>query len=250
MPARQLLTDLRVPSLSPRLQTMCLLGFVAMAVNIVGVIGLFGPNFCYGVGSITDQMTDSQRAQYESMPEAQRQQFEDSLASTMGSMPCSNVMGAGFMGMIALLVGLIALPSTIGLAVTFYTHARPKAVLIGSQQLTDQVRAKLSKPFQVKYANFITGALYIATFVILIIQFKTVSWPGIMFLISGVFFVINLGLTFKHFSTPGVPQSLDLGFGGANNPGGVPNAGKGAKFDPNTGQPIPKFDPTTGAQNW
>ena len=24
----------------------------------------------------------------------------------------------------------------------------------------------------------------------------------------------------------------------------------GAKFDPNTGQPIPKFDPTTGKQNW
>ena len=24
----------------------------------------------------------------------------------------------------------------------------------------------------------------------------------------------------------------------------------GAMFDPNTGQPIPKFDPVTGAQNW
>ena len=25
---------------------------------------------------------------------------------------------------------------------------------------------------------------------------------------------------------------------------------RGAKFDPNTGQPIPKFDPVTGVQNW
>ena len=24
----------------------------------------------------------------------------------------------------------------------------------------------------------------------------------------------------------------------------------GAKFDPETGQPIPKFDPETGKQNW
>ena len=24
----------------------------------------------------------------------------------------------------------------------------------------------------------------------------------------------------------------------------------GAKFNPNTGQPIPKFDPQTGKQNW
>ena len=25
---------------------------------------------------------------------------------------------------------------------------------------------------------------------------------------------------------------------------------RGAKFDPNTGQPIPKFNPVTGVQNW
>ena len=30
----------------------------------------------------------------------------------------------------------------------------------------------------------------------------------------------------------------------------IPNRPRGAKFDPNTGQPIPKFDPATGVQNW
>ena len=30
----------------------------------------------------------------------------------------------------------------------------------------------------------------------------------------------------------------------------VPAVPFGAKFDPNTGKPIPKFDPETGKQNW
>jgi len=32
--------------------------------------------------------------------------------------------------------------------------------------------------------------------------------------------------------------------------GGGGGGGGGAKFDPHTGEPIPKFDPHTGRQNW
>lgn len=65
---------------------------------------------------------------------------------------------------------------------------------------------------------FITGALNIAAFVLLNMAVNGISWPGLMFLISGILFIINLGLVFLHFAVPGVPQSLDLGYKGKNDP--------------------------------
>ena len=47
-----------------------------------------------------------------------------------------------------------------------------------------------------------------------------------------------------HIGPSGVGQ---VGVGTAVAPTG---GAWGAKFDPNTGQPIPKFDPNTGKQNW
>ena len=49
-----------------------------------------------------------------------------------------------------------------------------------------------------------------------------------------------------HIGPSGVGQPV---VGTAVDPKGTGGAW-GARFDPNTGQPIPKFDPMTGKQNW
>ena len=49
-----------------------------------------------------------------------------------------------------------------------------------------------------------------------------------------------------------VAQGISMPDVGVSVSSTVPNrlGPRGAKFDPNTGQPIPKFDPETGKQNW
>ena len=53
------------------------------------------------------------------------------------------------------------------------------------------------------------------------------------------------------FQTSSVPQAVPVIADGRILPMGPPAAsGFGARFDVNTGKPIPKFDPETGKQNW
>lgn len=212
------------PSSLPKTDTIYMkmifvIGLVAFGISAVGTVGsILGKNFCVGMGDITDSMTPEQKAQYEMLPESVKEQFAESLQSSLSSMPCQNVFGLGFKGTIAFFIGVFGLPSILGVTTAMWTHARPATQILCSQQLTDELRAKFSKPFIVKYAMFITGALNIAAFVLLNMAVNGISWPGLMFLISGILFIINLGLVFLHFAVPGVPQSLDLGYKGKNDP--------------------------------
>ena len=90
-------------------------------------------------------------------------------------------------------------------------------VLIGSKQCTDQLRAKISKPFQMKYLHTIQCIFQAIAFIIalIVVSGTTFPWGCIMSLLASICYGVNIALVFRHFKQPGVPQSLNLGFGEA-----------------------------------
>ena len=127
------------------------IGLVAFGISAVGTVGsILGNNFCVGMGDITDSMTPEQKAQYEMLPESVKEQFAENLQSSLSSMPCKNVFGLGFMGTIAFFIGVFGLPSILGITIAMWTHARPVTQIFCSQQLTDELRAKFSKPVRAR----------------------------------------------------------------------------------------------------
>merc|ERR1719440_2625065 len=77
-------------------------------------------------------------------------------------LPKISLFSAGIKGILCIICAISALVPALGAAVVFFTHAFPSVVLLGSQQMTNEIRAKQSKPFQIKYLNFILGAIHIA----------------------------------------------------------------------------------------
>ena len=134
-----------------------------------------------------------------------------------GDAICRPITGFGFGGVIVLLISIITFPTAVGTCVAMFTHWKPAQVLIGSKQCTDQLRAKISKPFQMKYLHTIQCIFQAIAFIIalIVVSGTTFPWGCIMSLLASICYGVNIALVFRHFKQPGVPQSLNLGFGEA-----------------------------------
>lgn len=77
-------------------------------------------------------------------------------------LPSISLFSAGIKGIITVVISISVLPPGLGAAVIFFTHAFPSKVLFGSKQMTNEIRSRQSKPFQLKYLNALLGGLNVA----------------------------------------------------------------------------------------
>lgn len=86
-----------------------------------------------------------------------------------------------------------------------FTHFKPKAVLFGSQQLTDTIRGQFAAPFRMKYLYVIQAVMNGIGLVSLKYAF---FWPVILNMLNIVLYLAGLALVCKHFQNPNVPTDL------------------------------------------
>ena len=144
-------------------------------------------------------------------------------------------------GVMVIMASLMLVPVAISTPIAMFVHYKPDVVLLGSKQMTDQLREKFANPFKMKYLFFIQGVL---NFVMLIIMceaeecedmqvptydasgFATGSttkeicyeigwqWPCAFNLLNGLLYFACLALVFSHFMNPNVATSLSIEMGG------------------------------------
>ena len=158
-------------------------------------------------------------------------------------------------GVIVIMASLMLLPVAISTPIAMFVHLKPSVVLLGSKQMTDQLREKFANPFKMKYLFFIQGVL---NFVVLIIMCEAEEceevqvpvydsngyatgattkeicyeigwqWPCAFNLLNGLLYFACLALVFSHFMNPNVATSLSFEMGGfAAGSGGGGGASEG-----------------------
>jgi hypothetical protein len=148
--------------------------------------------------------------------------------SVMGISVCVSISSAGFGGVLVVLITIMCLPTALMTCFAMFVHHQPSKVLVGSAQMTNELRARFSKPFQMKYLHGIQSALHLVALICALSALKGVlfPWAAIMSILTTIGYGINLGLVFKHFKNPSVPQSLNLEYGAGASPGaGLANGG-------------------------
>jgi len=99
-----------------------------------------------------------------------------------------------------------SLPTAIATPVAMFTHWKPAAVLLGSQQLTDSLRGQFAAPFRMKYLYFIMTFIN-GLALVLSLKYKF-FWPAALNILNIVLYGIGLVLVIQHFKNPNVPTDL------------------------------------------
>jgi len=97
------------------------------------------------------------------------------------------------------------LPTAIATPICMFTHWKPSAVLLGSQQLTDTLRGQFAAPFKMKYLYSVQALMNGIGLVSLKYAFL---WPVILNMINIAIYVAGLVLVTRHFQNPNVPTDL------------------------------------------
>jgi len=117
----------------------------------------------------------------------------------------------GFIGMdppltsIVFFAVLFSLPIAFTTPVAMFTHWKPRAVLFGSQQLTDSLRGQFAAPFRMKYLYCVQAVVNGIALVSLKYRF---FWPVAMNIVNIVLYGAGLALVIQHFKNPNVPVDL------------------------------------------
>ena len=180
------------------MKLMFFLSIAALAFNIVALIGyLSGIQICVDIGAATGGLIN----------------VEPTCTSI-------SIFSLGFKGIICFFISIFGLPTSIGTMLITFIHWQPAKVLFGSQQLTNEMRARYSKPFQLKYMMAIQAILNGVAGILAGFTMGVTWWAGIMSLIAGICYAANVGLVFKHFKNPNVATSLNLEYGAGGGGGG------------------------------
>jgi len=123
----------------------------------------------------------------------------------------AGVIEVSFMSMdppitsIVFFAALFSLPTAIATPVAMFTHWKPKAVLLGSQQLTDSLRGQFAAPFRMKYLYCVQAVVN----AIGLLSLKyTFFWPVALNVVNIVLYAVGLALVVQHFKNPNVPTDL------------------------------------------
>merc|ERR1712072_286895 len=107
-----------------------------------------------------------------------------------------------------------------------FTHWKPEAVLLGSQQLTDSLRGQFAAPFRMKYLYSVQVVINCIALLSLKYAFY---WPAILNITNIVLYGIGLLLVIQHFKNPNVPT--DLATTAASVMGGTADVGRIAALE-------------------
>jgi len=106
---------------------------------------------------------------------------------------------------IVFFAALFCLPTAIATPVAMFTHWKPKAVLLGSQQLTDSLRGQFAAPFRMKYLYSVQA---VVNGIPLLSLKYTFFWPVVLNVLNIVLYAGGLALVVQHFRNPNVPTDL------------------------------------------
>jgi len=123
----------------------------------------------------------------------------------------AGIIQVGFIGLdppitsIVFFAALFTIPTSLATPLVMFTHWKPSAVLLGSQQLTDSLRGQFAAPFRMKYLYFVQALINGIALLSLKYQF---FWPAALNMLNIVLYGAGLFLVFQHFKRDSVPTDL------------------------------------------
>jgi len=155
------------------------------------------------------------------------------IESGLGGIPDADA--GPFMGFNPPITSIVAMaaificPVALATPVAMFVHWRPSAILFGSKQMTDQLRAKFANPFKMKYLFCVQTFLHLLAMVLTVASKKCaeavnpatgdtieacveVGFPWMCFfsILSAVLYLVCLGLVVMHFRNPNVATALSI----------------------------------------
>lgn len=123
----------------------------------------------------------------------------------------AGIIQVGFIGLdppitsIVFFAALFTIPTSLATPLVMFTHWKPSAVLLGSQQLTDSLRGQFAAPFRMKYLYFVQALINGIALLSLKYQF---FWPAALNMLNIGLYGAGLFLVFQHFKRDSVPTDL------------------------------------------
>jgi len=123
----------------------------------------------------------------------------------------AGIIQIGFIGLdppitsIVFFAALFCIPTALATPLVMFTHWKPSAVLLGSQQLTDSLRGQFAAPFRMKYLYFVQALVNGISLLSLKYQF---FWPAALNILNICLYCAGLFLVFQHFKRDSVPTDL------------------------------------------
>lgn len=106
---------------------------------------------------------------------------------------------------IVFFAALFVLPTALVTPVSMFTHWKPDAVLVGSQQLTDTLRGQFAAPFRMKY---LYSVMIVVNGITLLSLKYSFFWPVVLNILNMALYGFGLVLVVQHFNNPNVPTDL------------------------------------------